>query len=86
MSTLENVKKWIAEITEIALLLVALGIVFEILFGGAVPFFGSTSIVANLTTLVGSLSENGVVGLAALGVIIYLFNRRQAVTDQQHHQ
>ena len=85
MSTLENVKKWIAEITEIALLLVALGIVFEILFGGAVPFFGSTSIVSNLTTLLSSLGENGLVGLVALGVIIYLFNRRQVVS-QQHNQ
>jgi hypothetical protein len=84
MHILETAKRWIAEITEIALLLVALGIVFEILFGGAVPFFGSTSIVKNLTTLVSSLGENGLVGLIAIGVIIYLFNRRQAVTQQPH--
>ncbi len=84
MHILETAKRWIAEITEIALLLVALGIVFEILFGGAVPFFGSTSIVGNLTTLVSSLGENGLVGLIAIGVIIYLFNRRQVVIQQPH--
>ena len=39
MHFLEEVKKWLGEITEIALLLVALGIVFEILFGPG--FFGS---------------------------------------------
>lgn len=83
MHILENLKRWIAEITEIALLIVALGIVVEIFFGSAVPFFGG--IVGNLTALISSLGENGLVGLIALFVIIYLFNRRQAVT-QQHHQ
>jgi len=86
MRIIEEVKRWVCEITEIALLLVALGIVFEILFGGAVPFFGSTSVVANLTKLIGDLGDNGLVGLVALGVIIYLFNKRPAIQHQEHHQ
>ncbi len=57
MHVLENLKKWIAEITEIFLLIAALGIVAEILFGSAVPFFGGTSIVSNLTGLISSLLE-----------------------------
>ena len=77
MRFLEELKKWLAEVTEIALLLVALGIVVEILFGNAVPFFGG--IVANLTTLIQSLGENGLIGLIALGIILYLFNRRKVV-------
>ena len=81
MQTMENIKRWVAEITEIALLIVALGIVVEILFGSQ-NFFG-IHVVTNLTGLITSLGENGVVGLVALGVIIYLFNRRQAVTH--HH-
>lgn len=84
MHVLENLKKWIAEITEIFLLIAALGIVAEILFGSAVPFFGGTSIVTNLTGLISSLGDSGMVGLVALGVIIYLFNKRQAFTQQQH--
>ncbi len=83
MHILENAKKWIAEITEIALLIVALGIVAEILFGSG-SFFG-INVVANLTGLISSLGDNGVVGLIALGVIIYLFNKRQVVA-QQHNQ
>lgn len=78
MHYLEEVKKWLGEITEIALLLVALGIVFEILFGESVFFFGG--IVANLTTLLTTLGENGLVGLIALSIILFLFYRKKAVT------
>lgn len=76
MHYFEQVKKWLGEITEIAVLLIALGVVIEILFGSAVPFFGG--IVGNLTALVSSLGENGLVGVIALGIIVYLFNRRRA--------
>jgi hypothetical protein len=75
MRYLEETKRWLGEITEIALLLVALGIVVEILFGKNVPFFGS--IISNLTVLLNMLGDNGLVGLIALGVIVFLFHRRQ---------
>ena len=75
MHFLAEIKKWLGEITEIALLLIALGIVIEILFGSSVPFFGG--IVANLTTLLSTLGENGLVGLIALGIILFLFHRRK---------
>ena len=77
MHYLEEVKKVLGEITEIALLLVALGVVIEILFGQAVPFFGG--IVVNLTTLLNTLGENGLVGLIALAIILFLFYRKKAV-------
>ena len=78
MSFLQEIKRWLGEITEIALLLVALGIVIEILFGpGTIPFFGQ--IVPNLTTIVSSLGENGLVGLIALSIILWLFYRKKAV-------
>jgi hypothetical protein len=75
MRYLQEVKNWLGEITEIALLLVALGVVAEILFGQKVPFFGG--IVANLTTLLGTLGENGLVGLIALAIIMFLFYRKK---------
>jgi len=77
MNYLEQVKRWIGEITEISLLLIALGIVVGILFGDTVPFFGG--IVANLTGLLNTLGENGLVGLIALSIILFLFYRRKAV-------
>lgn len=76
MHFLEEAKKWIGEVTEIALLLVALGIVAGILFGPNVPFVGE--IVKNLTGLLATLGENGLVGLIALSIILYLFQRRRA--------
>ncbi|MBN2136547.1 MAG: hypothetical protein JW720_01950 [Sedimentisphaerales bacterium] len=78
MSPLEQAKKWICEITEILLLLVALGIVLGILFGPEVPFFAG--IVTNLTALIRSLGDNGLVGLIALSIILYLFQRQRATT------
>jgi cobalamin biosynthesis protein CobD/CbiB len=84
MHYLGEIKKWLGEITEIFLLLIALGVVVEILFGSPdqpVPFFGG--IVKNLTNLIGTLGQSGLVGLIALGIIVYLFQRR-GVFAQQH--
>lgn len=78
MRILEEVKRCLGEITEILLLLIAVGITVEILFGTTVPFFGG--VVANLTALIKSLGENGLVGLIALAIILYLFQRQKAVT------
>jgi len=77
MNYFEKIKRWIGEITEISLLLIALGIVAGILFGDTVPFFGG--IVTNLTGLLNTLGENGLVGLVALSIILFLFYKRKAV-------
>ena len=76
MHYFEQIKKWIGELTEISLLLIAFGIVVQILFGSVVPFFGG--ITTNLMGLLNTLGENGIVGLIALGIILYLFQRRKA--------
>jgi hypothetical protein len=76
MRFLEEMKKWLGEVIEISLLLIAIGIAVEILFGNIVPFFGG--IVANLTTLLRTLGDNGLVGLIALAIIVYLFNKKRA--------
>ena len=81
MHYLQEVKKWLGEITEILLLLVALGVVVEILFGANVTFFGG--VVVNLTALIGEFGKDGLVGLIALGIILYLFQRGK-VFAQQH--
>ncbi len=77
MNYFEKIKRWIGEITEISLLLIALGIVVGILFGDTVPFFGG--IVTNLTGLLNTLGENGLVGLVTLSIILFLFYKRKAV-------
>ena len=76
MQFFSEVKKWLAEITEIALLLIALGVAVQILFGDTVPFLGG--VVSNMTTLLNTLGSNGLVGLIALGIIVWLFNKKRA--------
>jgi hypothetical protein len=81
MNYFGQVKKWIGEITEISLLLIALGVSVEVLFGSEVPVF--SGVVTNLTGLISTLGENGLVGLVAMGVILFLFQKRKAVEQQQ---
>jgi hypothetical protein len=83
MRFFEELKKWLGEVTEIALLLIALGITVEILFGDGVPFFGG--VVVNLTALLNKLGDNGLVGLIALGIIIFLFHRRKVFAPGTQH-
>lgn len=76
MRYLEEIKRWLSEIIEIFLLLLALGIICEILFGGSVAFF--SGIVSNMTALLNTLGDSGLVGLLALAIVFWLFYRKRA--------
>jgi hypothetical protein len=84
MDFLRELKKWICGLTEIVLLLVALCVVLEILFGHVVPFFGG--IIANLTGLIRQLGENGLVGLIAACIIFLLFYRQARLVPAESSQ
>lgn len=73
-SIIDKLKKWIAQVTELGLLLVALAIVLQILVGDSLGFFGD--VVGNLIALINQLGENGVVGLVAIAIILWLFAKR----------
>ena len=66
---------YVKKFTEAGLALLALGIVMQITFGKAVPFVGG-DIVGNITSIVATLGAQGVVGLAAVGVIYAIINRQ----------
>ncbi len=75
MSTIQMLKSWIGAFTELGLMLLALGIVCALLVGGQnLPFFGNVS--ANITAFVKDLGSQGLVGLIALGFIVWLFSNR----------
>jgi hypothetical protein len=75
MDALNAVKGWIGGLTEVGLMLLALGIVAAVLIGGtSMPFFGN--IVANITNIVSQLGQNGLAGLIALGIVLWLFSKR----------
>jgi len=65
---------YVKKFTEAGMALLALGIVMQVLFGKAVPFVGG-DIIGNITAIVGTLGAQGVVGLAAIGVIYAIFNK-----------
>jgi hypothetical protein len=74
MHGLTTLKTWIGALTEVGLMLLALGITLALLAGPQVPFLGN--VVGNILALVKELGANGIVGLIALGVIIWLFSNR----------
>jgi len=74
MEVLGRVKAWIGSLTEVGLMLLALAIVAALLVGGNLPFFGG--VVDNIIALVKNLGNAGLAGLIALGLILWLFNKR----------
>lgn len=75
MDWMNTLKAWIGGLTEIALMLIALAISLALLAGTNIPFFQNTT--ANIIAFVKSLSDAGLVGLLALGFILWLFSHRK---------
>jgi ABC-type enterochelin transport system permease subunit len=71
---LQNMKMVIGGLTELGLMLLALAIVCALLVGGNLPFFGA--VTTNIIAFVKDLGSNGLVGLIALGFILWLFSHR----------
>jgi hypothetical protein len=55
-------------------MLLAFAIVASLLVGSELPFFGG--VVANVIGLINQLGSQGLVGLIALGAILWLFAKR----------
>jgi hypothetical protein len=75
MDAIMRIKTWIGGITDIGLMLLGLAIVAALLVGNNLPFFGG--VVGNIVGMVKDLGANGLVGLIAVGIILWLFSRRQ---------
>ena len=70
----ERVIKWIRQLIEVGLSLIAIGIVLQILFGKDVAFLPG-DIVWNFVAKVALLGDYGLVGLVVGGGIFWLFVR-----------
>ena len=75
MKGIETLKEWVGALTELGLMLLALAIVLALLVGGNLPFFGT--VTSNIMSLVKDLGSNGLIGLIALGLILWLFSNRK---------
>ncbi len=72
---------WITKITgymnkfvELGVLLLAVSVIAEILFGPNVAFFGS-QVTSNLITLLNSLGEQGIAALIIVFAVIFTFRK-----------
>jgi hypothetical protein len=68
---MDTVKLWLRQATEIALILIALGVVLQILFPKALAF-AQPDIAGNLINLINQFSGAGLIGLIAVGIVLYL--------------
>ena len=72
---LDSIKSWLMQITEVGLLLIAAAVVLEIIFGSAVPFIG-VGILDNIIAITAKLGQDGLIGIIAIGIIVWLYLRR----------
>lgn len=75
MDAMKTVKGWVREFIDVAILFIAVGVVAQIIFGSNVPFF--SGITTNLMEFITALGSNGVVGLIALFVIVWVFSKNK---------
>ena len=69
-----TMKSWIGGITTVAVSLLGLAIVLQVLFGPNVVFV-PVDVIGNISSLVASLGEAGLVGLITVGVIYWIFKQ-----------
>ena len=71
MGTVNSVVDIINGITRIAMALVPLGIVLAVLFGANADLFNN--VIVNLINIIKLFSKESLIGLIALGIVIWLF-------------
>ena len=77
MDILNNIKGWASQLTDVAVSLLALGIVLEVLFSGQnIPFWPDISITSNVQTIIAGFSAQGLVGLVAIWVLYHIYKSK----------
>ena len=71
---LDSVTGVFKTVTQMGLALIALGVVLQILFPGALAFINA-DVSGNLINLLNQFSGAGLIGLIAAGVVVYLINK-----------
>jgi len=74
---LDTAKNFLREVVDIGLLLIAVAVILQVIFGSAIPFVGG-DVVNNLLNIVTTLGDGGLVGLIAVAIIIYLINKNSS--------
>ena len=71
---ISQIKGYLNKFVELGVLLLAVSIIAEIIFGPNVAFFGS-QVTNNLITLLNSLGEQGVAALVVVFAVIFVYRK-----------
>ena len=71
---INKIKYYLGQFVELGVLLIAVSVFAELLFGPDVAFFGS-KVTNNLITLLDSIGDQGVAALIIIFAIIYVYRR-----------
>ena len=69
-----QIKSYLNKFVELGVLLLAVSIIAEIIFGPNVAFFGS-QVTTNLVALLQSLGEQGVAALIIIFAVIFVYRK-----------
>ncbi len=78
MHFLDSIRRWVGALAELGISIIALGVVLQILFGndsGAIPFL-PVDVLGSVIGFVHALGSEGLVGLAALGILWWAYSKR----------
>jgi len=77
MNFLETFSSWAKKLTDVGVSIIALGVVLEVLFKGAViPFWPEVSVVDNIMGIIGNLSNEGLLGLVGAFVLYHILKNK----------
>lgn len=77
MNFIETFSSWAKKLTDVGVSIIALGVVLEVLFKGAViPFWPEVSVVDNIMAIIGNLSNEGLLGLVGAVVLYHILKNK----------
>jgi len=76
MEIINKVKAWAGALAEVGVSIAALMIVVEVLGLGNIPFFPQVSVVTNVSSMLGTLGAEGLMGLVAIWVLYSIWQRK----------
>lgn len=77
MNFLETFSSWAKKLTDVGVSIIALGVVLEVLFKGAmIPFWPEVSVVDNIMAIIGNLSNEGLLGLVGAFVLYHILKNK----------
>ena len=71
---ISTIKYYLGQFLELGVLLLAVSVFAELIFGPNVAFFGST-VTKNLITLLNSIGEQGVATLIIIFAVIFVYRK-----------